>query len=174
MDAYTEELSMRALLLFALLVPTLATAAETSLSGVVRIVDGDTLAFGQQRVRLDGIDAPEKSQACYRQANQAGSAWACGQAAKEALTQMIGGQPVTCAASKTDRYGRYIAKCTVIYQGRTLDLGGAMVWNGWALAYTQNSKAYVGEQQQAQAAVRGIWGSHWQAPADYRRSQDGK
>ena len=150
--------------------------APKALSGVPRVVDGETLAIGDSRFRVDGIDAPEKAQACYLRANDSTSAWACGQAAGQALTDLIAGQQVTCWSSKTDRYGRFIAKCSVLVENRAVDLGGAMVWNGWALAYTQYSKDYVIEQDMAKAAARGIWGSRWQSPADYRRgnSQDGQ
>jgi endonuclease YncB( thermonuclease family) len=44
------------------LVGSLAQAAD--LSGVPRIVDGDTLAIGATKVRLEGIDAPETDQVC--------------------------------------------------------------------------------------------------------------
>lgn len=141
------------------------------IGGVPRVLDGDTLAFGKQRVRLDGIDAPESSQSCYRQANDARSAWACGQAATEALRSYINNRAVTCDVLDTDRYGRLIARCSVLHDGQSVDLGGAMVWNGWALAYTQYSRAYVREQRDAEAAGRGIWTSHWQSPAEYRRSK---
>jgi endonuclease YncB( thermonuclease family) len=40
-----------------LLACSLAQAAD--LSGVPRIIDGDTLAIGATKVRLEGIDAPE-------------------------------------------------------------------------------------------------------------------
>jgi endonuclease YncB( thermonuclease family) len=59
---------------FALLALVLASAAhaETDNDTIVRptakprfqIVDGDTVKFGPQLVRLFGIDAPEKSQTC--------------------------------------------------------------------------------------------------------------
>lgn len=139
------------------------------IGGVPRVLDGDTLAFGKQRVRLDGIDAPESSQSCYRERNSAGSAWSCGAAATEALRSYISNRPVSCEVLDTDRYGRLIARCSVLHDGQSVDLGGAMVWNGWALAYTQYSRAYVREQREAEAAGRGIWTSHWQSPDEYRR-----
>ena len=33
--------------------------ASEPISGVARIVDGDTLAIGETKIRLEGIDAPE-------------------------------------------------------------------------------------------------------------------
>jgi hypothetical protein len=46
----------------ACLTSLLAQAAD--FSGVPRIVDGDTLAIGSTKVRLEGIDAPETDQVC--------------------------------------------------------------------------------------------------------------
>ena len=52
----------------------LSATAET-LSGPVRVVDGDTLELGKERIRLYGIDAPETKQLCK---NNTGKDYACG------------------------------------------------------------------------------------------------
>lgn len=72
--------------LIACLVCSLAQAAD--LSGVPRIVDGDTLAIGATKVRLEGIDAPETDQFCL---NANGHRWACGIDARDQLTAHVGG-----------------------------------------------------------------------------------
>ena len=36
------------------------------LTGDVRVIDGDTIAVGETRIRLEGIDAPETAQTCQR------------------------------------------------------------------------------------------------------------
>src|ERR1039457_5944007 len=56
-----------------LLYCSLSQAAD--LSGVPRIVDGDTLAISSTKVRLEGIDAPETDQVCL---NASGAHWAGG------------------------------------------------------------------------------------------------
>jgi hypothetical protein len=56
-----------------LFVPVPATA-ET-LSGIPKVVDGDTLELGKERIRLYGIDAPETKQLCK---NSKGQDYACG------------------------------------------------------------------------------------------------
>ena len=50
-----------------------ARAAE--LAGAPRVVDGDTLVIGAERIRLEGIDAPETDQACRIEAGCAGPPW---------------------------------------------------------------------------------------------------
>lgn len=61
-------------------------------------VDGDTLRQGDLRVRLFGIDAPERSDPL-------------GPAATRALRALIAGQTLTCDNMGTDRYGRTVARC---------------------------------------------------------------
>jgi endonuclease YncB( thermonuclease family) len=50
-------------------------ALAATISGIPKVVDGDTLEFGDQRVRLYGIDAPESKQQCT---NRSGKEYACG------------------------------------------------------------------------------------------------
>lgn len=72
-----------------------------------RIIDGDTLDCGGERVRLHSIDAPELPGHCA-----AGRACTPGNpyAARDALRQLTRGN-ITCTRSGTDRYGRTIAEC---------------------------------------------------------------
>jgi|GEM_PF-3774581 len=46
------------------LAPAVASAQAQAIAGIPLIVDGDTLGFGEQQVRLYGIDAPEAEQTC--------------------------------------------------------------------------------------------------------------
>ena len=68
------------------LVCSFAQAAD--LTGVPRIVDGDTLAIGAEKVRLQGIDAPETDQFCL---DGNGVRWTCGIEARDQLALHIGG-----------------------------------------------------------------------------------
>ena len=52
-----------------------STANATDFIGVPRIVDGDTLAIGSTKFRLEGIDAPKTDQVCL---NASGERWTCG------------------------------------------------------------------------------------------------
>jgi hypothetical protein len=47
---------------------------DSEFAGTVRVVDGDTMSIREHRLRLAGIDAPEKAQTCRRD----GRTWHCG------------------------------------------------------------------------------------------------
>ena len=79
----------------ACLVCSLAQAAD--LSGVPRIVDGDTLAIGATKVRLEGIDAPETDQVCL---NANGVRWTCGIDARDQLVAHIAGREINCTSQR--------------------------------------------------------------------------
>ncbi|MFO1154971.1 MAG: thermonuclease family protein [Rhodospirillales bacterium] len=138
-------------------------ALAEDLVGRAKIIDGDTLDIGGERVRLNGIDAPEKAQQC-----EAGpTAWACGSNATRALASATQDGNVTCRGDKRDRYGRLLAVCYV----NGVDLNAQMVRDGWALAYRRYSLAYVGEEAEARAAGRGMWRGQFIEPWEWRSAQ---
>lgn len=82
------------------------------------VVDGDGLHFGVERVRLWGIDAPERDQTCV----VAQAPYPCGRQAAQALKELVQGKAVGCDKVDTDRYGRTVARCSA----DGLDLGGRL------------------------------------------------
>src|SRR5262245_8296080 len=52
--------------------------AQTPITGIASVIDGDTIEIHGQRIRLFGIDAPESGQLCVR---PTGERWRCGQQA---------------------------------------------------------------------------------------------
>ena len=132
-------------------------------AGRASIIDGDTIDIHGTRIRLSGIDTPERGQSCER----AGVAYRCGTEASRVLDSLVADQPVSCAVVAVDRYGRLVATC---HKG-ALDLNGEMVRLGWALAYRTYSTAYIGAEDEARAARRGIWAGTFQAPWDWRRAK---
>jgi endonuclease YncB( thermonuclease family) len=61
----------------------------TGISYGFAVLDGDTVKFGRQRVRLFGTDAPEKGQPCND------GHWYAGPLATKALIAFIAGHPVS-------------------------------------------------------------------------------
>lgn len=112
-----------------------------------RVIDGDTLivrkAAGLERIRINQIDAPERSQPYGVQATQC-------------LANLVQNQPLTVCSDGTDRYGRTVASVTA--GGR--DVGAAMVSQGCAWAYTKYLEAGSNLptfQAGAQQAGLGLW-----------------
>lgn len=141
----------------------LGTGCAEPIVGQATVIDGDTIEIRGQRIRLEGIDAPESRQACVRN----GEAWRCGQAAAHRLDALIDGRNVHCTRTGTDRYERVLAVC---YQG-DLDLNGALVAEGLALAYRQYSGRYATEEDEARGERRGLWavGVQFEMPWEWRR-----
>ena len=86
---------MRISLLFALLITQCLVQADTLIGRVVRVTDGDTIvvldsANAQHKIRLTGIDAPERKQAF-------------GTKSKDHLSDAVAGETVVVDYSKRDR-----------------------------------------------------------------------
>lgn len=131
-------------------------------SGEATAADGDSLVVGGKRVRLFGIDAPERAQSCTKQ----GIAWNCGEQARDNLAELVKGQTVYCQGQGVDQHARLVAVCSA----GNVELNEAMVAYGWALAYREFSDAYVPAETRAKAKGLGIWSSQFQNPAGYRLS----
>ena len=78
-----------------------------SISGRAKIVDGDTIHIGKNKIRLHGIDAPEWNQSCTINSE----VWECGKKSTLALKELIDNQTVVCEIKDIDQYKRYIAVC---------------------------------------------------------------
>lgn len=134
------------LALFALI--PLVLSAQILRGDVVKISDGDTFTLlvngnEQVRVRIDGIDAPEKGQAF-------------GNRAKEYLSGLIWGESITVRVSKTDRYGRSIGKVST----PTIDdVGLEMIKAGYAWQYRDynDDKSYTTAENNARKLLKGLW-----------------
>lgn len=138
------------------LAASLSQAAEPE----VRVIDGDTIDLAGQRIRLFGIDAPEKGQIC----DERGQVRDCGAWSAMMLQQAIASFDVQCSTVDRDRYGRLVSICTA----NGVDLGAVMVQNGAATAYTRYSRRYAKDEQGAKARGLGIWAGKMVAPETYR------
>ncbi len=114
---------------------------------VVGVADGDTLTLLspdhiQTRIRLFGIDAPEKSQAF-------------GQRSKASLSDLVFGRDVDVIVETLDRYGRTVG--TVIHKGNDINL--ELVRQGMAWVYRKYSRdpKYLETEAEARTTHRGLW-----------------
>ena len=150
-------------LLVLVLILAFGSIASADLSGTALIVDGDTITISGNKIRLSGIDTPERDQTCKR----AGTTWRCGYKATETLRDWTYTKEVRCVGDTRDRYGRLIANCFV----DGYNLNARLVYEGIALAYRKYSKQYIPEEDKARVAKRGIWAGEFVAPWDWRKGK---
>ena len=150
-------------LMFFLLLCPAAAEAET-LTGKPYVTDGDTVKISGERIRLEGIDAPEKNQRCK---NDSGKNYDCGLVSTAALRTKIGRNSVRCEGTTRDRYGRFLGICYL----NELDLNGWLVRNGYALAYTRYSRRYASAERDARENDRGLWTGEFVAPWKWRKGE---
>tara|TARA_B100000575_G_C22766336_1_gene455612 strand:+ start:90 stop:632 length:543 start_codon:yes stop_codon:yes gene_type:complete len=132
---------------------------------ITQISDGDSLRSGKLKIRLFGIDAPEKKQKC---ATADGEQWDCGIAAQKALQHLVESVPqISCNLMDVDRYARLVMRC---YAGKT-DVAEALVKAGLALAYRQYSKLYINDENNARMAGVGMWDGSFTEPWTWRRTR---
>jgi endonuclease YncB( thermonuclease family) len=152
------------LLLLALVVflnlNTKIIAAE--ISGFAVIIDGDTIKILNNKIRLYGIDAPEKKQKCTKKAKE----YNCGIVATKALIEKINKNSVKCVVQKNkDRYNRFIGICFVEQE----NLNKWMVKNGYAVAYRSYSKDYITDEEYAKINKLGLWSGNFLKPEKWRK-----
>lgn len=130
---------------------------------VVRVADGDTLSVldsnnTQYKVRLHGIDTPERDQAH-------------GKAAWQALSELVAGKTVGVVVLGKDSYGRTDG---TVYLGDT-DINLAMVAAGhawWYRYYAPDNRLLEVTEREAREARRGLWASSDPVPPwEWRRQQ---
>lgn len=129
---------------------------------VVGISDGDTITVldankAQHKVRLEGIDAPESSQAF-------------GSRSKQQLSDKIGGKDVVVGWSKRDRYDRILGEVCLGERHVNLE----MVQDGFAWHYKQfsTSKVLAEAEVEARNARKGLWADAKTIPPWEFRSQE--
>ena len=156
-----------AAVLFAL--GSLQTSSAYELTGrIVSIADGDTVTLldanlRQHKIRLSGIDAPERRQPF-------------GNRSRLHLGALVFGKQVTADCPKTDRYKR--AVCRIEVDG--VDANLAQVEAGMAWHYTEYAREqrladrwrYAKAEDGARAAQRGLWSDRAAvAPWDFRKAR---
>lgn len=143
---------MKILLLLFFTIPLFAISGQ-----VIKISDGDTITIltqqrEQVKVRLFGIDAPEKKQPY-------------GQKSKQFLSNLIAGRSVKIQEKGKDRYRRVLG---IIYLNGQ-DINEQMVLSGYAWAYVKYSKIYVKQELKARSQNLGLWRDKPIPPWEWRK-----
>ena len=150
-------------LLFCFFALTISTAAADISGRVVAVTDGDTIKVldnngVQHKIRLAGIDAPEKAQPF-------------GNASRKHLASLVAGKDVRVETTKKDRYGRVLGKVWVQPGdcpdcGKTLNANHAQILSGMAWWYRdyardqspQDRARYKSAVDEARKRKLGLWG----------------
>lgn len=150
---------------FSFLLVLLLVAPQVERHGkVVAVLDGDTIEILDSenktyRIRLNGIDCPEKAQAF-------------GQKAKQFTSDQCFGKNVKILVHSTDRYGREIGD--VVLEDGTV-LNEELVASGYAWHYKQYSNDPVLAQLELEARKKklGLWVDPNPVPPwEYRRKKN--
>ena len=144
------------------LLTLLGLRAEVLTGRVVKVSDGDTItlldaANAQSKIRLNGIDAPEKSQAF-------------GEASRQNLARYIAGKSVRVEWKKRDRYGRILGTVFV----DDLDVNLQQLKDGFAWHYKQfdSNPVYSAAETTARNDRKGLWGDpHPVEPWAFRKTK---
>ncbi len=138
---------------------------------VVKVSDGDTVHVLQSenkllKIRLYGIDAPEKKQPY-------------GQKCREELAQRVAGNTVKVWLREQDRYGRWIGKVTYSSKGEWKDVGLDLLQIGCAWHYkafekrqtVDDRKSYAQAESVGRSRQLGLWKEREQtAPWEFRKA----
>lgn len=150
---------LRPLMLFILLLVNGAAYSQEFTAKVIAVLDGDTVlikrAKGLVKIRLVGIDAPEKAQTF-------------GETSKHSLYDMVMGKQVTIKSRAIDQYGRMVASINV----NGLDVNAEQIRRGmaWENSNFHSDKALLALQEEAKQEPRGLWAlSNPMPPWDWRK-----
>ena len=143
------------------------------ISGIAKVTDGDTIIIDKKKIRLLGIDAPEKKQKCSKtwltiSFISFSKDYSCGQISSDKLKKRINNKVLICKWSNKDRYKRFIAEC---FENKT-NINAWMVRNGYAVAYTKYSKKYVAQENIAIKDKLGLWSGTFEMPWDWRKNNN--
>jgi endonuclease YncB( thermonuclease family) len=146
----------------------LAASAATLTGRTVRVTDGDTIVIlsegnVQHKIRLQGIDAPERGQAF-------------GTKSKEHLTESVAGRFVVVEYDKRDRYGRIVGKVLVSGKDACLEqIRAGLAWHykKYQAEQTESDRLIYSEgENEAREAKRGLWQDpHAIPPWEYRAAR---
>lgn len=143
-----------------------SASADVIKGHVIKVADGDTVTIldssnTQHKIRLSGIDAPERKQAF-------------GTRSQQALSAEVFGKVVLVDWNKRDKYRRIVGK--ILMDGQDVNLRQIQRGMAWHYKKYENEQdvadrsIYAQAEYQAQRDKVGLWGDKKpMAPWDWRR-----
>jgi endonuclease YncB( thermonuclease family) len=144
--------------------PTSNNQQSEVISGIARVIDGDTVDINKNRIRLIKIDAPESKQKCLDKNN---FEYLCGEVSTAFLKKLISNKNVDCYYEQKDIYKRYLGDCKL----GEMNINDEMVKNGMAIIYNlkEASEELKNLEAQAQNNKLGVWQGAFEEPKQYRK-----
>ena len=157
---------------FILLLFSNTVNAEIFIIGYANVSDADTIKISNYKIRLHGIDAPEKKQLCQKPYFNLGifslyEDYLCGEFATNKLKEFIDSEfIIECKVKvKKDFFGRHLGTC---FKNNT-NINQWLVENGYAVAFTKYSKDYIKYEEIAKNNKSGIWSGKFLMPWEWRK-----
>ena len=159
---------MKIIIALILALTSCTSFADQLVGKVIKVTDGDTVNvltsdFETHRIRLSGIDAPEKRQAF-------------GSRSKQALAGLIDGKTVNVEYNKLDKYQRVVGKIT--FNGQDVNLRQIKLGLAWHYKKyekeqdVEDRSIYANAEYLAQRDKLGLWtDANPIAPWDYRKQK---
>ena len=140
------------------------------ISGIAKVIDGDNIKIEKNKIRLFGIDAPEKKQKCQKPwllifFINFNKNYQCGVISTNKLKSKINNKFIICKSNNKDRYNRFIAEC---FKDKT-NINRWMVSSGHAVAYRKYSKKFVSQENLAKKEKLGLWSGKFEMPWEWRK-----
>ena len=139
---------------------------SSEISGIAKIIDGDTIKIKNQNIRLIFIDAPELEQYCF---NKQQKFYNCGKKSKQYLKRIINKKRVYCSYNIKDRYKRILGEC-FLKDKKMHSINYKMIESGWAVIYRRYSfpENYLKAENNAKKTRSGIWQGKFVLPERWR------
>lgn len=140
-----------------------------SVKGYPKVLSGSVLYLNGIKIKLFGIDSPDRNQLCSDKMKQS---YACGVQSALWLQEWLNEKEVSCHILSKIESGWATGSCFT--DNNQYDVAAVIVNEGWAVAYTRFTDIYVRYEQQAAAAHRGLWSGSFYKPWDWRKLQQRK
>ncbi len=139
------------------------TYSKNFYTSELKVIDGDTIIIGDEKIRFSGIDAPELDQICIFKEIEV----SCGNISKKLIVEKVANQKISCIYEGKDRYQRTLGECFV--EGESLS--SYLVRQGYAFAYRRYSQKFIEDEEYAKEKKNGMWGMKFIFPWDYRKQK---